>query len=999
MPSETYDFTGGWQRFNVPNGVTHVDVDVRGAASGSRRGGTVTGRLAVNDNQVLWILVGREGKANSGKSGGGDAFGGGAAGGDGRGGNDGGFGGGGASAIRLGNYDGAIRAVAGGAGGASGDGGVGGYGGPNNGGNGQRGSAGTGATTNAQGGSQDKGGKGGTSSKGGWYDGQDAPDGRLAQGGVGASANRPETHGGGGGGGGYHSGGGGQGSAPGHTPGGGGGGGSNYHAPLVDADTQQGNGLSGNGKVIITWVAPVPVNIPPPPPTDLQVNGIPLDTETPTRALTSVVVSALLSDSSDRGVRFVVRYSKDSTFATYGSLNTFEIAPGTRHSVTLNVLSPNTLYYVRAWALDDEGLFSVTYAAGSFWTDRPPNPPLLDAPAENEQFNPTDNITFSWTPSDPDDPDATSGWALRWREMARPGRPQPDWNREVAGIGPTAVTIDAPNFRGNTFYQWQAKTRDGNGVWGDWSLSRSFYVLASTTPPLLIEPIRGHAVIAGELTSFLWEFRDPTPGSSQTRADIQYRVVGLPDWIVLYGAPSPGQPGSYREWLIPAGTFIPGYHYEWQARTVDNDLSVSEWSETENFWAIETPGTGAHQVIDIADREIMPELGCGVNRVFVYDRAGEIRRAELTGIESLRYDRKRDDISTADLFLTGYGSDCGELIGSLRSWMHEIVIFRDGVRVWEGPITKIDLQRDKVEIEAKDVMAYAYRRIMRQGYNDSYRQVNGMTKGGLSVVTRARLILMNALAYDDPNVLKWVTTIDHSDDAKQHRAIPDWSRMAWEEIDDMAATAGLDYTTLGRRILLWDTHRPIGRLPELRDGDFSESPRIVEYGMQLANVFGVTNGSGVWGVATRGIVPAPPGTGLTEQALYYGYVEQLASAYGETVGAEPDTLTAEGRASLEQTLDHQADRNIAGRWPTPLVVRVPDGSYLHPNAPVSFDHLVPGVWIPVRASDTVRSVAQWQKLDAVMVTQSASEGERIAVTMSTAPNGGNDPDADSAADS
>jgi hypothetical protein len=139
----------------------------------------------------------------------------------------------------------------------------------------------------------------------------------------------------------------------------------------------------------------------------------------------------------------------------------------------------------------------------------------------------------------------------------------------------------------------------------------------------------------------------------------------------------------------------------------------------------------------------------------------------------------------------------------------------------------------------------------------------------------------------------------------------------------------------------------------------------------------------VWGLAERNNDASSP----------YGIVEQLASAYGEDneQGTE-ETLTSESRTRLEEVLTDQAERNIAGRWPTPLVVRVPDNSTLTPDTPLSINDLVPGVWIPLRAKTLVRELAQWQKLDLVTVEQT-DQGERISVTMSPAPNEGEDPDA------
>ena len=76
---------------------------------------------------------------------------------------------------------------------------------------------------------------------------------------------------------------------------------------------------------------------------------------------------------------------------------------------------------------------------------------------------------------------------------------------------------------------------------------------------------------------------------------------------------------------------------------------------------------------------------------------------------------------------------------------------------------------------------------------------------------------------------------------------------------------------------------------------------------------------------------------------------------------------------------------------------MPDNATINPDVNLGFDQLVPGVWIPVRATGTLREVSQWQKLDAVAVEQTGDSGERIMVTMSPAPNGGVDPDADAAA--
>ena len=291
---------------------------------------------------------------------------------------------------------------------------------------------------------------------------------------------------------------------------------------------------------------------------------------------------------------------------------------------------------------------------------------------------------------------------------------------------------------------------------------------------------------------------------------------------------------------------------------------------------------------------------------------------------------------------------------------------------------------------------------MRQGYNDAYRRIDLTPKtppkpvgkpgggpytilGAGSVVDRALQITLDALAYRDPNVLQYVTALQYPDDAPLSRIVADYSRSAWEEIDDLAATAGLDYTTIGRRIVYWDTHRTIGRLPEMRDGDFSDPVIVTEYGMQFSNWYAVTNNNGVAGIAY------PAHHDQSNWAEDYGPVEMVSSAYGEQEGTAVSTraLTPGQRDALVQSFTKQAQRGISNRWPIPVVVRVPDNSTLNPQVNLGINQLVPGVWIPLRATLTCRKLAQWQKLDSVDVEEVEGQ-EFVRVTMSPAPHGGDD---------
>jgi hypothetical protein len=728
-----------------------------------------------------------------------------------------------------------------------------------------------------------------------------------------------------------------------------------------------------------------------PPPTEARINGIDLDNETTTQIKGDASISAQTPNSTKwKSASIVALVSTDKSFTKgvgtyYGS----KVQPGVRSTIILKNLTPNTLYYVRLYTrVDPGGHWSANYNSASFWTNRPPSAPILISPAENSTFPSALNVEFTWDPQDPDE-GSTRVSELRYRTAALPGGQAGPWiTHQVSGVI-AAVTFPGGTFRGNTIYEWQVRTQDAFGAWGIWSNAFSFYATAEVTPPLPLGPVNNVAVIVDEDVEFSWRYRDMGDNGTQQRADLRYRPVGQNEWIVIAGdGENPGMNGT---WEILRSRFAAGYNYEWQVRTISTGGLTSDWSVSGFFWAINTPGSANSGPPVQVDGLPSGPLGCGQNRVFVYDRGGTVLRGEITPLTSLEWTRKRDDISHALLRVNGWGTDCGDLLSTLRTWQYEIVVFRDGTRVWEGPITRLEYGADYVEIEAKDVMAYVYRRVLRQGFNDAYRIISGKQVGLRTVVERASLITMNCLAYDDPNVLPYLTRFDFEDDARQSRVVPDYSKGAWEEIDDFAATAGLDYATVGRRIMYWDTHRYVGLLPEMSDGDFDKPPVVTEYGMQGANLFAVTNNNGVYGVATR--------VGADGKPLYYGWLEMIASAYGETspdAAATSDALTPEARAELEATLSAQADRNIGGRYPVPVIVRVPDTSTLNPECNVDINDLVPGVWIPLRASSTLRPVSQMQKLDSVTVTQTAS-GETVRVVLSPAPMRGQDFDAEQAA--
>lgn len=540
-------------------------------------------------------------------------------------------------------------------------------------------------------------------------------------------------------------------------------------------------------------------------------------------------------------------------------------------------------------------------------------------------------------------------WQIRLRTF--------DWGHpEAATLSPLGVTRDPASITPDTYPAVNTSP---------WSESVAVTISAQVPPPIPVSPVSSVAIASDIQVVLTWKYRNTAlPPFPQTQRTIRIRKVGATDWDTLVSGN-----GSDAFYAVPASYPLnESTEYEWQVQTGDSDGKVSNYSASARFWVVPSPGSGGvrplpTETIDGA------ALGAGNNRVFIYRRGGLIRVGEITGLTHVEYERVRDDISTARIIISGWDVDRGNLLKELQSWAYEVVIYRENgftsQRVWEGPITLLTYKRDSVEIDAKDVMAYAYRRIIRQALNDS--------KNGAYVTDRAARVLQNAMAPDDPNVLAYLQILGREDDAKQYRSTPEYSRTAFEEIDDMAANSGLDYTVVGRSVLLWGTRHRIGTLPEFNDATLGNSPIVSEYGMSMANNYSVSDGNGTHGEANR----------LNSMGFdpIYGLVEMLSSSWASNSSEDTGTYTQAGREKVVESFKGFAERSIADRYPPPVVVRIPDNTSISADTLLDFQHLVPGVAIPLRSTTTLREVYATQKLDSVKVIQKEGK-ETINVTMS-----------------
>ncbi len=669
----------------------------------------------------------------------------------------------------------------------------------------------------------------------------------------------------------------------------------------------------------------------------------------------------------------------------------------------------------------------------SMWTNRPPAKPTITSPATNTTVNGGTVLPLSFTSSDPDaiaggvtfpytdlagvqvqcafqtfgkegTPDwrdmgmmksgeVVAGWYLHRSSVN--GGAAPLWeNRTMPMVCGADTGLDGQAIlpsgecliRMRTFDFGHPYPQDlypggfSSGLFSpqsfpdantsEWSDPVTVRVNAQVPAPQPISPANANSVVEGNPLTLKWRYRNtyipPYPQRSRT---VQIREVGVLAWTTLVSGNVIDSTSDDPSFDVPSTVVLSaGKQYEWRVKVTDSDLVDSTYSAPARFWVVPPPGSG---IVAPAPAETVENatLGTGTYRVHVYRRGGLIKVGELDQISRLDWERVRDDISTAKVTISGWGIDAGNLLRVLQTWAYEIVIFRQtafGIdRVWEGPITLLTYERDAVTIQAKDVMAYPYRRIVKQDMHDFAT--------GDTVTSRAARVLQNVMAPDDPNVLAHMVVLAREDDAQERRSLTAFSRSGFEEIDDMAANAGLDYTVIGRSIMVWGTKHRIGTLPEFRDEHLGNSPIVSEYGMAMANFYAVSDGNGVYGSASRLDVSGNDPT--------YGLIDMLASSWSSDSAEDTGTYTQAGLEAAVKAFQESAEKGIAVRYPPPVVVRIPDNTSLNPNIAVSIQHLVPGVAIPLRSTATLRPVTGTQKLDSIKVVQD-DKGEKITITMS-----------------
>ena len=361
-------------------------------------------------------------------------------------------------------------------------------------------------------------------------------------------------------------------------------------------------------------------------------------------------------------------------------------------------------------------------------------------------------------------------------------------------------------------------------------------------------------------------------------------------------------------------------------------------------------------------------FSCGHHRAFVYERGGVVPVGELTPLQSVRWNRKRDEVSDAEATIGT--TECCDLLGDLRTTKHELHIERDGVRVWQGPITRLEYDWNQVRVYAEDMLWVAKRTVLKVGYNHAYPNI-GNVLDKMDFLLRSQTYAPNG---DPWRMVAHLRPQRHADEPKTTRITDAYSTYVWNEFDYFAEDGGADYTVVGRDIYYWDVNLRWKIIPDLDEQYLSEFPRIVEYGSQAATHAYNSNSAGYAGVAHA------PAAVINE----WGHIDYLMTSLEDTDDTVP---TAAEIAEWTKT----AGRNLNGRYPPPLAVLIPANTTMLPGAPWTMTDMVPGAWFRISLTRMCRSVTDWHRLHEVRVEESAPKGETVQFTAVAAPTAIVDP--------
>lgn len=250
--------------------------------------------------------------------------------------------------------------------------------------------------------------------------------------------------------------------------------------------------------------------------------------------------------------------------------------------------------------------------------------------------------------------------------------------------------------------------------------------------------------------------------------------------------------------------------------------------------------------------------------VYITDRGGTHRVAQLVSLSQVQWTRVRDAVSDAQVIVRGIAcTEQADILGAIEPKRSEIAIYRGDQRVWEGPVSLVGWHSDWVEIRARDVGDYVFGRPLSKLWNNAYPNVTTvsarlaemidyeLTHPFTYVSDKGDPVVLPAWEKLDPpaNVLPFLQVHSSINEVRTSARTTPFQMTVGEHLDNYARTGGIDYTVLGRALHIWDTSRPLGQLRTFTEADFHGEIVVSAYGSDHASVAFAVASDGRYGGA------------------------------------------------------------------------------------------------------------------------------------------------------
>lgn len=352
----------------------------------------------------------------------------------------------------------------------------------------------------------------------------------------------------------------------------------------------------------------------------------------------------------------------------------------------------------------------------------------------------------------------------------------------------------------------------------------------------------------------------------------------------------------------------------------------------------------------VAPRPKSALLGCGTWRVFVATRGGGSLLAELD-FENLTLTRKLSDASDCSVVVSGdVSAECAPVLAEIEPFQHEIVAFRNwapgDTPAWAGPVTVPVWGPLDLTIGARDLFSWFDRRQLPFGRNFLATDLGSIFGQYMA----------DAMVQDpSPNVhLQFRGEIG----VVGARSVSATGAVIAGDALRELSRSGVDFTAIGRSVY-WGGMPDNTLTATLYDGAILQdaggsSPKLTKQGLNMATqviVNGATLGFGVQVQSTVGFPDAE-----------HGLITLVVS--------EP--LIMDAFSATEAGAGRLAFLNPAPHYLTCV---------LSPQAPVTFEQLIPGIRLDTAFRLGVIDVVGSYRLQGVSVSVANTGDEAVALTL------------------